>query len=278
MAERLRPSTGFAVELDYPPTSANRPRWGHGRPDHALLAEILGRHRDEYRRHIGIVLDHTADLARIDDHRTEPGRPCWVNDWLLGLDTASIYALMRAWAPQRYVEVGSGNSTMVVRRAIGDGGLPTHVTSIDPAPRAEVDALCDRVLRQPLEDVDLEVFTRLEAGDVVFIDCSHRVFMNSDTTTFYIDVLPRLQEGVLVGIHDILLPEDYLPEWDRYWFNEQYVLAAYLLGGTPWLQPLLACNYVATDKELAGLLDPLWSAIPEVDRRGFCFWFRIGPR
>jgi hypothetical protein len=167
---------------------------------------------------------------------------------------------------------------MVVARAKRDGGLPTTITSIDPHPRAGIDTLCQRVIRQPLESSDLAVFADLRAGDVAFYDGSHRVFTNSDTTVFYLEVLPELPPGVLVGIHDILWPDDYLPEWADYWFSEQYLLGAYLLAETPWLTPLLACNYVSGQTELSTVLDPLWKepALAGVDTRGFCVWFRTG--
>ena len=42
---------------------------------------------------------------------------------------------------------------------------------------------------------------------MVFVDNSHRVFMNSDVTACVLDVLPELSSGVLVGIHYILLPD-----------------------------------------------------------------------
>lgn len=51
--------------------------------------------------------------------------------------------------------------------------------------------------------------------DVVFLDGSHRVFMNNDASVFFLDGLPRLPPGVLVGVHDIFLPEDYGPDAAR---------------------------------------------------------------
>ncbi len=44
-----------AMELDYPVQP--RARWGHGRPPHRVLAEILGRGRDRYRAELLGVLD-----------------------------------------------------------------------------------------------------------------------------------------------------------------------------------------------------------------------------
>ena len=55
--------------------------------------------------------------------------------------------------------------------------------------------------------------------------------MNTDATVFFLDVLPRLPEGVLVGIDDVFLPWDYPPTWTERVYGEQYLLAALLLGG-----------------------------------------------
>ena len=48
---------------------------------------------------------------------------------------------------------------------------------------------------------------------MVFFDGSHRTFMNSDATVFFLEVLPTLPAGTLVGIHDIYLPDDYPADW-----------------------------------------------------------------
>ena len=178
------------------------------------------------------------------------------------------------------VEVGSGMSTLFLHRAIRDGGLATRLTSIDPAPREPIDRLCDEIVRRPLEDLDPARFAALQAGDVLFLDGSHRVFENSDVVAFYLDILPTLAPGVLVGIHDVLWPEDYLPEWGRYWFSEQYLLGAYLLAEPAWLEPVLAAAFALEDPELAGLLEPLWAlpATRDAGRHGFGFWLRIGAR
>jgi hypothetical protein len=45
--------------------------------------------------------------------------------------------------PKQYFEIGSGNSTKFARQAIRDHGA-TRIVSIDPSPRAEIDAICGR--------------------------------------------------------------------------------------------------------------------------------------
>lgn len=262
------------LALDYPPQHVS-PRYGYGRPPHAGLLELLRAGEEAYRRNLGIIMSYEAQLAAIALEDPASGSPPWISNWLLGLDVASLYGLVRARQPANYVEVGSGTSTVWVRRALADQGTSARITSIDPAPRSEIEQICDRSVREPLETVDLTLFDDLGEGDVVFMDGSHRVFTNSDATVFFLDVLPRLPAGVLVGVHDILLPDDYLPMWSDWYWSEQYLMATYLLGGAAGIHLELACNYVSGHSSLRHVLDPLWAApgLEEVDRRGFAFWF-----
>ena len=85
-----------------------------------------------------------------------------------------------------YFEIGSGNSTKFARHAIKLGDLRTKVMSIDPAPRAEIDLLCDKTFRMRLEDSDHQIFSILQAGDVLFFDGSHRFLTNSDVAVFFL--------------------------------------------------------------------------------------------
>lgn len=45
---------------------------------------------------------------------------------------------------------------------------------------------------------------------MVFVNNSHRPFMNSDVAVVMLYILPRLKPGVWVEFHDIFLPFDYL--------------------------------------------------------------------
>ena len=121
----------------------------------------------------------------------------------------------------------------VASRAIRSGDLPTMISSIDPHPHAAIDALCQRKIRAPLEDWEVAVFDELGPGDILFFDGSHQVFMNSDVTVFFLQIIPRLKSGVMVHVHDIFLPADYPPDWNQSLFAEQYLLAATMLCGAP---------------------------------------------
>jgi hypothetical protein len=268
-----RTATLPSITLNYPPSADPSPRWGYGKPEQARIAAYLSRFEEAYRAQLERVVAYTDDLLKVSRRPERPGEPYWLSAYLPGLDAALLYTTLRDLDPARYVEVGSGISTTFVDRARKDGGLRTRITSIDPNPRAEIDALCDEVVRRPFE-LTQNPFEGLVAGDVVFIDNSHRVFTNSDAVAFLLDELPDLPPGIRVGIHDILLPSDYLPDWSTYWFSEQYLLAAYLIAEAPFIQPVLAGGYVTTRPELLALTDPLFTHphLAEVDRRAFTFW------
>ena len=173
-----------------------------------------------------------------------PPAPRWTQDWFPTLDAAAAYAIVRARAPKRIIEVGSGHSTRFMKRAVDDGGLATRVTAIDPQPNRFVDRLDIEFLKGTLGSVGLEVFAGLEAGDILFIDSSHILMPGSDVDDLFNRVMPILPTGALVHIHDIFLPDDYPLIWDWRGYNEQLAVAPMLVGGG--YDVLFASHYVAT--------------------------------
>jgi predicted O-methyltransferase YrrM len=277
-AERL--SGVRYVGINYRVSADLAPRYGFGKPPHARLMEIVAGARDHYAKSLETIDRYAGELLAIENLPSAPREPAWDQTWLPALDGSALYSFVRDRAPSSYVEVGSGWSTKFVARAVRDGGLDTRITSIDPEPRTEVDALCTQVIRSGLETADLRVFSELSAGDMVFIDNSHRCFTNSDVTAFFLDVLPALPDGVLVGIHDITLPVDYPPGWMGYYFSEQYLLASYLLAGCSWIHPELACLYAASDLDLGRRPAALVDALVTRGCRwvGTGFWFTVDRR
>ncbi len=179
--------------------------------------------------------------------------------------------------PVEFIEIGSGFSTRFARRAIRDHALPTRILSIDPEPRAEIDSICDDVVRCPLEDVPPTTFASVTAEDFIFIDGSHRAFQGSDTTVFFTEILPTLPPGTLVGVHDIFLPADYPVAWLDLYLSEQYLLACWLLGGDR-LQIELPMHHIGQTPYLHGILAPFWqhAALAGANHYGGAFFFRTG--
>jgi phosphoglycolate phosphatase-like HAD superfamily hydrolase len=270
----------FPIYLDYPINP--QPRYGYGKPPHPLLYDIISRNRDKYADRLKSFLTLKAYFFNIPVcETTTPQEPCWINSWLGAFDSVSLYSFITIHKPRRYFEIGSGYSTRFAKRAIEDHDLPTEIASIDPYPRVEIDEICDTIIRKPLEDIDLSIFDRLEAGDILFIDGTHRCFMNSDATVFFLDILPKLKVDVIVGIHDIQLPYDYLPIHKYRYYSEQYLLAAYILSCGSKFDILLANEFISQDNELSQILNVLWEygsmkRIKEQNMaRGSSFWVRM---
>jgi hypothetical protein len=261
----------YPVFLDYPFDS--KPRYGHGFPPHPELHALLARDAEQYLARLTGLMRFAPQLLQIPARAPESSpEPCWLNPWLSGLDLFALYGFLAERRPRRYFEIGSGVSTKVARRAIRDHKLATQIVSLDPHPRAEINALCDRVLRQPLQEADLSEILALDRGDMLFFDGSHRSLMNSDVTVFFLEILPRLRPGVVVHIHDIDLPWDYPPERAHWYYSEQYLLAVSLLAGHPNYRVLLPNAFVS--REAATGIEAFWSQaqLAGVPRSGTSFW------
>lgn len=275
MLERAVERRAFSITLDYPVPQAPRYR---ERP-HPLLQARLERGRDEYEGLLRAFAGFVPRLGTIAASGAKQGEPHWDNPWMPPLDAIALYGLIALRRPRRYVEIGSGMSTRFARRAIREHGLATEIVSVDPEPRAEVDALCEVAIRAPLEQADLGVFRELGAGDLVFLDGSHRCFMGSDATVFFTEVLPALAPGVTVGVHDIFLPFDYPPEWAPRYYSEQYLLACYLLAPRAPFRVLLPMRFALADPRCARAAQALLEALPAARAAGAeaaSFWLETG--
>lgn len=269
-------ATQRLIETEYPYSGCRR-TW-ESVESIKKLGKIISANDEAYRHLARKFADYEKYLVTIPLHEDnrDPAAPHWINTWFPGLDAISLYGLLAIYNPRRYVEVGSGISTKFARRAIRDLALKTKILSIDPCPRAEIDHISDDVLRKPLELVDISLFATLTSDDVVFIDSSHRSFPGSDVTVFFTEILASLPQGILYGIHDIFLPEDYPEDWNPRFFNEQYLLACYLLGGAGGDQIVFPSRHVSQQGELMQALDQVFKhpALHGVANHGGMCWMR----
>jgi predicted O-methyltransferase YrrM len=195
-------------------------------------------------------------LLRIPRAEGDVSHPFWVNDWFPPFDGAALYGLIAERSPRRYIEVGSGISTRFARKAISDLNLQTRIVSIDPHPRTVIDALCDEVVRSRMEEVPREFWEGIGPDDLLFIDNSHCSFPNSDVTVFFVEVMPTLRAGTIWGMHDIFLPWDYPEEWRDRFYNEQYLLLSYLLGGADGDEIILPVTWPQTSRSFTAFWRP----------------------
>jgi methyltransferase family protein len=242
---------------------------------HQKLNEIISAECNRYQEHLRKFAGCAEEFAAIGRQSQADGDPFWENGFFGGTDAIALHGILAEVQPSTYFEIGSGNSTRFARHAVRIHGLRTRIVSLDREPRAQIDSLCDEVIRSPLEQTDMSVFDRLNPGDILFYDGSHQVLQNSDVTVFFLDVLPRLRPGVWVHIHDVYLPWDYPPDWVERHYAEQYMLACWLLSETPRLQLELANYFISRDASLMAHLDPIYQLLPGLQAIGGSFWMRI---
>ena len=256
-----------------------KPRYGYGQPAHVLLYDIINKNRSLYTDILNEAVKnkHVFQNIKKKNHKTNSIEPIYNNGFLPGLDIIGIYSIIQKYKPNTYVEVGSGNSTKVAYKSIIDNNLKTEIISIDPHPRAEIDKIATKIIREPFENINFDFIFSLKENDILFIDNSHRILPNSDSMVFYLEVLPKLPKGVIVHIHDIYLPYDY-PQFmcDRF-YSEQYGLAMYLLANCSKYQPILPNYFISEDKDLSSILNPIWQHhnLENVERHGGSFWLKI---
>lgn len=153
-----------------------------------------------------------------------------------GCHDASVYfSMLLEFRPRRVVEIGCGFSSRLLfdtNDRIFAGKIeitlidPSLSSLTEPGEPAQANLHSCRV-----QDVPLALFDTLETNDILFIDSSHVSKTGSDVNFYIFEILPRLRPGVLVHVHDIFWPFEYVKEWvleeKRSW-NEAYVLRAFL--------------------------------------------------
>jgi hypothetical protein len=98
-----------------------------------------------------------------------------------------------------------------------------------------------------VQDAGFGLFQQLAANDILFIDSSHAVRCGGDVNYLFLEVLPRLNPGVIVHIHDIFLPNEFpkdLVKNRHFFWTEQYLLQAFLTFNSEF-EILFANAYMA---------------------------------
>jgi hypothetical protein len=149
------------------------------------------------------------------------------------VDALVYYAMIRLLKPSKVVEVGSGWSTRIAAKAALKN-KSTRLVSIEPYPyevlKNGFPGLSELIVKD-IQQIPLSYFDSLKPNDILFIDSSHTVKTGGDVNYLMLEIVPRLQIGVYIHIHDIFFPYEYPKEWvmdeDRFW-NEQYLVQAFL--------------------------------------------------
>jgi predicted O-methyltransferase YrrM len=154
-------------------------------------------------------------------------------------DAATLRAMIAHFKPENVIEIGSGLSSACMLDAADGFGLSDFtMTCIDP----DADRLRSRLREEDrsrvdiieglVQDVPVSAFSKLNENDILFIDSTHVLKTGSDVHYELFSILPSLNKGVLIHIHDIQYPFEYPRQWlfeDNYSWNEIYALHAFLM-------------------------------------------------
>ena len=151
------------------------------------------------------------------------------------LDRVTLLCMILEFKPNKLIEIGSGESTHVAQKALQLLGKKYDHLVIEPY-RASADRTEMKVIEKEAQTWEWYIYDTLNENDILFIDSSHVVMPYGYTLTEMISILPRLNKGVLVHIHDIFLPFDYMPDWGdkNKVYTEQWLVALLLYGNQDW--------------------------------------------
>ncbi|MBT9132995.1 MAG: hypothetical protein DDT33_01526 [Firmicutes bacterium] len=220
-------------------------------PDTRTLKDELWSRCSDF---IGVEINESAQLKLLSQfsakfreeyeafprHKTPILYQYYVNNGAFGsVDGEILYCMIRHFKPRKLFEIGSGNSTYLSTQAIlrnreENEDYECQLIAIEPYPNDVLKAgFCglSELIVQKVQDVHLSKFSELKENDILFIDSSHVLKIGSDVQYEYLEILPRLNKGVLVHVHDIFLPSEYPREWvlKQYrFYTEQYLLQSFL--------------------------------------------------
>ena len=181
---------------------------------------------------------YLKEYSKFPIHPTDNPKEFYLsNDSFEFIDAEVLYCMVRHHKPKRMIEIGSGRSTFVSGQALNKNREQNHpclFTAYEPYPGKILEhgvPGLNELKQIKIEDILLEEFQSLSKNDILFIDSSHVLKIGSDVQYEYLEIIPRLSKGVIIHIHDIFLPFEYLKEWvldeHRFW-TEQYLLQAFL--------------------------------------------------
>jgi hypothetical protein len=166
-------------------------------------------------------------------------------------DAEFLFNFVRHIKPNRVIEIGCGSSTRLIDQALKinsqESGSAVRHVCIEPYEQPWLEQFGDiEVIRATVESLDLSFFGTLNRDDLLFIDSSHMIRPQGDVLREYLQIIPSLNPGVYVHVHDIFSPYDYPSSWIRdnvsFW-NEQYILEATLSNNDSY-QIVAALNYL----------------------------------
>src|SRR5689334_3534977 len=66
------------VALDFAPAARDEPRWGHGRPPHPILSDVIAAKSERFRQELEVIASQHSALLAIPRAPTLRGEPFWL--------------------------------------------------------------------------------------------------------------------------------------------------------------------------------------------------------
>jgi len=161
------------------------------------------------------------------------------NGYYFYADAITLFCMLNTFKPTRLIEIGSGFSSFL---SLDTNDLclnqQIRMDFIEPYPdrlltKLKPHDLVQHTLHQKaVQDVDLALFTELNAGDILLVDSTHVSKLNSDVNHILFNILPVLKPGVFIHFHDIFYPFENCIDfykWPSFW-NEVYMLRSFLMN------------------------------------------------
>jgi hypothetical protein len=208
-----------------------------------LLSDFVSKFKNEY------------DLFPLNCNQNLEPYDYYINNGTFESGDAEIlYCMIRYFKPRKIFEIGSGNSTFLSAQAIHknreeEKNYECELVVIDPYPKnimlTGFPGL-SKLIPKKVQDIPLQEFKKLNENDILFVDSSHVLAIGSDVQYEYLEILPRINKGVIVHSHDIFLPAEYPKDWvlkEHIFWSEEYLLQAFLTLNDSF-EVLWAGNYM----------------------------------
>ena len=155
------------------------------------------------------------------------------------VDCEILYCMIRYFKPKKIVETGSGFSTLLSAQAIlknkKENNIDCELIAIEPYPWGFLKTGflgLKKLISKKIQEIPLIEFDQLKRNDIFFVDTSHVLKIGSDVQYLFLEILPRLNKGVIIHFHDIFIPSDYPKSWilkSYRFYNEQYLLQTFMV-------------------------------------------------
>ncbi|MEI8074585.1 MAG: class I SAM-dependent methyltransferase [Bacteroidota bacterium] len=185
------------------------------------------------------LIEYSKEIP-FTENKTENHRYYFDNKTYVHADGLVLFMMLNKLKPRKLIEVGSGFSSALILDTKDEFlKYPIELTFIDPNPQDRLTALLKdedykttTIIKDIVQNTSIETFRELKENDILLIDNSHVSKTGSDVNYLMTDILPNLNKGVVVHIHDIFYPFEYPKEWlfnTRLNWNEIYSVHNFLL-------------------------------------------------